>query len=88
MNELMWLKRGHLLPCKDADWVPYINGAWKELGNECGFSIDVVHNIWKELTKDLDNSKWLDGWVSTMSLTMDKSPNGIDPESLTFSMLF
>ena len=46
------------------------------MADKYGYTFDVVRNIWKELKKDMECSKWLDGRVSAMSPTMEKSPNG------------
>jgi len=72
----MWLKKQHPLPCKDVGSVSYNDKAWQELANARGYTHVVIRNIWKELRKDLDNNKWLDGCMSAMSLTTYKLPNG------------
>jgi len=82
MNELMWLKNQHPLPCKDVSWIPYTDEAWQELAKARGYTPTIVRNIWKELRKDLNSNKLLDGCMSAMSPTTDKLPNG---KALDFS---
>ena len=64
---------------KDASWVLYTNKAWKQFAEEHGYTSAVIRNIWKDLRKDPDSSKWLDGRGSTMLPTTDKLENGKAP---------
>jgi hypothetical protein len=41
----MWKHRQYRLPCKDTNWVPYDDAAWKALCEEKGFILTIVRNI-------------------------------------------
>lgn len=44
MNELMYKLKGYQVLCMDADWMPYIDAAWKELADSM-FKLHSCHHV-------------------------------------------
>jgi hypothetical protein len=72
MNKLMWKHRQYRLPCKDTNWVPYDDVAWKALCEEKDFTLTIVRNIWKDMMHYTEGANWLAGRRNAMSPSSDK----------------